>query len=227
VTAVCPNGHQSATTDYCDQCGARIDGGSERAQAATAPPPPPEPSPAEPPPADPATAGQACPVCGAVRVGADRYCEGCGYDFTAIPAVGEAPASKPDTVWEAIVTADRAYHERIAPEGIEFPPHCPARTFVIDGAEVRIGRRSTARGVQPEIDLGGGPEDTAISHLHALLVRRPDGSYALVDPGSTNGTTVNDVDTPIATNVAVPISEGDRIHIGAWTTITFHTRPAP
>jgi hypothetical protein len=165
-------------------------------------------------------------VCGATRVGTDRYCEGCGYDFTAIPAVGEAAGSTPDRVWEAVVTADRAYYERVAPDGIEFPSHCPARTFLIDGREVRIGRRSTSRGIQPEIDLGGAPEDSAISHLHALLVRQPDGSYAVVDPGSTNGTTVNDDETPVAANLAVPISDGDQIHIGAWTTITFHTRPA-
>jgi hypothetical protein len=25
--------------------------------------------------------------------------------------------------------------------------------------------------------------------------------------------------------VAVPLADGDRIHIGAWTTITLHARP--
>jgi len=222
VTAVCANGHQSATTDYCDQCGAKI----EDRQAAGAAQPAQAAQPAEPEPAA-ASAGEPCPVCGAGRVGTDRYCEGCGYDFSAVPAIGEAAPANPDVVWEAVVTADRTYYERVAPEGIAFPPHCPARTFVIDGREVRIGRRSASRGIQPEIDLGGAPEDTAISHLHALLVQQPDGSYALVDPGSTNGTTVNDDDTPVAANVAVPMSDGDRIHIGAWTTVTLHSRPAP
>ncbi len=227
MTAVCPNGHQSATTDYCDQCGAKIEG--PEATGAAQPAQPAQPAAAEPEPAATPT-GEPCPVCGAARVGTDRYCEGCGYDFTAVAAVGEAvPANpaNPDTVWEAVVTADRTYYERVAPEGIPFPPHCPARTFVINGQEVRIGRRSASRGIQPEIDLGGAPEDTAISHLHALLVRQPDGSYALVDPGSTNGTTVNDDDTPVAANVPVLMSDGDRMHIGAWTTITLHSRPAP
>ena len=230
MTAVCPNGHQSATTDYCDQCGAKI----EDRHAAGAPQPAAAPQPAQAVAAEPEPAatptGEPCPVCGAARVGTDRYCEGCGYDFTAVPAVGEttpANPANPDAVWEVVVTADRAYYERVAPDGIAFPPHCPARTFVIDGREVRIGRRSASRGIQPEIDLGGAPEDTAISHLHALLVQQSDGSYALVDPGSTNGTTVNDDDTPVAANVAVPMSDGDRIHIGAWTTITLHSRPAP
>ena len=222
MTAVCANGHQSATTDYCDQCGAKI----EDRQAADAAQPAQAAQPAEPEPAA-ASAGEPCPVCGAGRVGTDRYCEGCGYDFSAVPAIGEAAPANPDVVWEAVVTADRTYYERVAPEGIAFPPHCPARTFVIDGREVRIGRRSASRGIQPEIDLGGAPEDTAISHFHALLVQQSDGSYALVDPGSTNGTTVNDDDTPVAANVPVPMADGDRIHIGAWTTITLHSRPAP
>ena len=92
-------------------------------------------------------------------------------------------------------------------------------------AETRVGRRSGARGIDPEIDLSGAPEDTAISHLHALLLRQGDGTYSLVDPGSTNGTTVNDDTTPVATNVAIPLTDGDRIHVGAWTTLTLHARP--
>jgi pSer/pThr/pTyr-binding forkhead associated (FHA) protein len=79
--------------------------------------------------------------------------------------------------------------------------------------------------VAPEIDLSGAPEDPAISHLHALLLRQPDGSYAVVDPGSTNGTTVNDGKEAITVNDAVPLKDGDRIHLGAWTTLTVHSRP--
>jgi pSer/pThr/pTyr-binding forkhead associated (FHA) protein len=40
-----------------------------------------------------------------------------------------------------------------------------------------------------------------------------------VDPGSTNGTTVNGSADPIPVNVEVPLRDGDRIHIGVWTTI--------
>jgi hypothetical protein len=225
VTAVCPNGHQSATADYCDQCGAKIEGVAAPAAdpadgAAVAAAPQVEPAKDE-------AAGQPCPVCGALRMGVDRYCEGCGYDFTVAgaPTGANVSGSKADAAWEAIVTADRDYFDRVAPEGVEFPPHCPPRTFVVDGNEVRIGRRSASRGIQPEIDLCGAPEDTAISHLHALLVRQADGSYSLVDPGSTNGTTVNDDETPVAANVPVPLADGDRIHLGAWTTITVHGRP--
>jgi pSer/pThr/pTyr-binding forkhead associated (FHA) protein len=57
-----------------------------------------------------------------------------------------------------------------------------------------------------------------------MLLRQDDGSYVLVDPGSTNGTTLNDDLTPIAVNVPVPVADGDRIHVGAWTTLTLRAR---
>jgi hypothetical protein len=129
--------------------------------------------------------------------------------------------------WEVVATADRDYFERVAPEGVTFPPHCPDRSFAVVGPQVRIGRRSPSRGVAPEIDLSGAPEDPAISHLHALLLRQADGTYSVVDPGSTNGTTLNSGADPIEVNVAVPVKDGDRIHIGAWTTLTLHALSGP
>jgi len=169
--------------------------------------------------------GELCPVCHAPRVGDDRFCESCGYDYTAPPPPIPDPTSTAG--WEAIVTADRDYFDRMAPDGVPFPVHCPPRTFSLAGSEIRIGRRSASRGIQPEIDLTRAPEDSAISHLHCLLLEQPDRSYSLVDPGSTNGTTLNDDPTPLAANVAIAVADGDRIHVGAWTTITLHHRPPP
>jgi predicted component of type VI protein secretion system len=122
--------------------------------------------------------------------------------------------------WEALVEADREYFERATAEEIDFPSHYPPRRFALDVPQVNVGRHSEARGTQPQIDLSGAPEDPAISHLHAILLRQDDGSYAVMDPGSSNGTTLNDDPTPITPNTHVPLVDGDRIHIGAWTTIT-------
>ena len=83
---------------------------------------------------------------------------------------------------------------------------------------MRIGRQSVSRGIMPEIDLRGPPADPGISRLHAILLARPDGSWAVADPGSENGTKVNDVE--IATDVPVPLADGDCIFLGAWTAIT-------
>jgi pSer/pThr/pTyr-binding forkhead associated (FHA) protein len=118
------------------------------------------------------------------------------------------------------VEADRDYFERVATEEVEFPVRYQPRTFELQDTEVSIGRHSATRGTRPQIDLSGAPEDPAISHLQAVLMRQEDGSYALVDPGSSNGTTLNDDLNPIAPNTPVPLSDGDRIHIGAWTTMT-------
>ncbi len=195
---------------------------------------------ADPPAGDPAgdaaagsgTGEQRCPVCQTPRVGQDRFCEECGYDYTApgpapgqgSPVLAAAAGTTSAAAWEAIAAADREYFERVAPEGVPFPIHCPARTFLLAGSEIRIGRRSNSRGIQPEVDLSGAPEDGAISHLHCILLEQPSGAYSVVDPGSTNGTTMNDDTTPLMANIAVALADGDRIHLGAWTTITIRAR---
>jgi hypothetical protein len=237
VSFTCPIGHQSETGDYCDQCGARIEGAAEPAASAPSAGPAPAPAAASSaPPAAPsappaahegaATAvgegDEVCPVCQTPRVGDDRFCENCGHDFTTPPKTAGDPSHP--AAWEATVTADRVYFDRMAPEGVAFPLHCPPRSFLLGGGEIRIGRHSSSRGIQPEVDLSGAPEDSAISHLHCLLIEQPDGTYSLVDPGSTNGTTLNDDETPLAANVATAVADGDRIHLGAWTTITLHRR---
>ena len=124
-----------------------------------------------------------------------------------------------------MVSADRTYFDAVAAAGpdagqLTFPPYCPLRTFALAGEQIRVGRRSVSRGIAPEIDLTGPPLDPGISHLHVLLNRMPDGSWQLVDPGSANGTRINDGSDAVATNEPVALADGDRIHIGAWTTIT-------
>jgi hypothetical protein len=125
-----------------------------------------------------------------------------------------------DGAWEAIVTADREQFERVAVKGIEFPPHHPPRRFVLDRPVMRIGRRRAGSDILPEVDLSGEAEDRAISYVHAILFRQPDGSYSIVDPGSSNGTKIDDDPTPIATDTPVPLVDGARIRIGAWTVLT-------
>ncbi len=212
MTVVCPSGHHSGTTDYCDQCGAPI------AQAAAMPGQPtvelPE---VEEEDTSAAAPAEPCPACGAPRSGDDRYCEACGHDFLAPPT--------PATAWEAIASADRGQFERVAAEGVSFPDQYQERRFALDGQMLRIGRGRSGAGLEtPEIDVAGSPEDPGISRLHAVLERQEDGSYSVRDVGSTNGTTVNGDPTPVSAEVGVPLAEGDRIQLGAWTTITLRTR---
>ena len=128
------------------------------------------------------------------------------------------------TEWIAQITADRAYYDRVAPDGVSFPATRPAPMVPLQSSEVTIGRRSESRGIRPDIDLSGALADPGVSHYHALLVRRTDGRYDVIDAGSTNGTTMNDEMTPISPSAPVGLSNGDRIHLGAWTTITVRLR---
>ncbi|MEV5576674.1 FHA domain-containing protein [Spirillospora sp. NPDC052269] len=185
-----------------------------------------------------------CPVCGANKSG--RFCEVDGYDFDTgrqaerpaaftEPAAftgpdGATPPPKPrPRVWTAVVAADRAYFDAVLAQGgseaaaIAFPAYYLERRVPMDGERVRIGRRSASRGIEPEIDLSVRPEDPGASRQHAVLVAQPDGSWTLVDLGSANGTTLNDGLDPIPVNVPVPVKDGDRVHVGAWTTITLRS----
>jgi hypothetical protein len=208
MTIVCPSGHPSSTTDYCDQCGAPI---------APVPPATAILPVVEEDDTSPATRQQPCPACGARRSGDDRYCEGCGHDFLAPPRATSS--------WEAVASADRAQFERFASDGLSFPADYLERRFTLEGPEVRIGRsRGQAGEPAAEIDLAGGLEDPGVSRLHAVLERQEGGTYALRDLGSTNGTTVNDNPDRVGTDAAVPLADGDRIRVGAWTTITVRTR---
>jgi hypothetical protein len=228
MSVTCPNGHSSATTDYCDQCGVPLENRSVAQSAGIEPPAPA--STAQPTEVEashdtkPSVPATPCPDCQTPRVGSDKFCEGCGYNFaTSESSTSPAPArSMSGTAgsWDALVEADREYFERATAEEIDFPSHCPPRRFVLDQPEIGVGRHSPTRGTRPQIDLSGAPEDPAISRLHAILLRQDDESYAIMDPGSSNGTTLNDDPTPIAPNTPVPLADGDRIHLGAWTTMT-------
>ena len=276
--AICPNGHDSASDDFCDICGMRIAGSPSPGRPGSAPSPAmgmpgPGPGPGA------AGAGDPCPRCGTPRVG--QFCEACGYKFGAgqppwspaphapPPTSGLSPSSQPmsapwpppsaqsvpsrssapsvssvpsvptaqpvpptrpvppsqhaSAVWTAVVSCDRAYFESVraasGPDAaaVLFPSYYAERRFRLTGSQMRIGRRSVSRGIDPEIDLTGPPADPGISRLHAVLIAMPDSTWAVLDPGSANGTLVNGTEVP--TGVQVPLRDGDRINLGAWTAI--------
>jgi hypothetical protein len=217
----CPAGHDSQSSDFCDTCGTPL-GAPARAQlTATADPP-----------------GDPCQRCGTASSG--HFCETCGFDFVngthgveppasgpaagaAEPGSGSAPERATLGPWTAVVSADWLYYESMITAGgqdataLPFPGYCAERRFRLTGPEMRIGRRSASRGIEPEIDLTGPPADPGVSRLHAALIAGPEGGWAVLDPGSENGTLVND--KAIATGVPVALADGDRIHLGLWTMI--------
>jgi hypothetical protein len=239
----CPSGHDSGSSDFCDLCGIRMDshptiampeqraaepvtsGGWSPPWLASSPsrpggarpyvPEPEPPSPAAPPYGLDRAPSEPCPRCGTGRTG--QFCEVCGYDYLS----GSGPATL--TSWVAEVGADRAYFDSVVAQGgedaasLRFPVYCPRRRFRLSGREVRIGRRSVSRGIEPEIDLTGPPTDPGVSRLHAVLVAADGGRIAVIDPGSENGTLLNGREIP--PGLPVPLNPGDIIHLGAWTAI--------
>lgn len=157
-----------------------------------------------------------CPRCDIPHAG--RFCPRDGYDSELPPTVSARPLV-------LVVTADREYFEFVRGNGggaaaLTFPEYAPERRFPLNGKQMLIGRRSVSRGLEPEIDLTGPPEDPAVGRSHAMLAAGPDGSWSVVDLGSLNGTYLNLGAVPLEPNVATPLAPGDRIHVGAWTTLT-------
>ncbi|MFG2589273.1 FHA domain-containing protein [Streptomyces sp. NPDC048438] len=128
--------------------------------------------------------------------------------------------------WKAVIGPDRDYFlammQRSGPEatGLNLPAYSPEQHLPLTGNQITIGRRRHSTGESPDIDLAVPPEDPGVSHQHAVLVQQPDGTWAVVDQNSTNGTTLNGAEEPIQPYVPVPLQDGDQVHVGAWTTIT-------
>lgn len=123
---VCPEGHRSESTDYCDVCGSPI--------AAAAPAAPP--SPAAAPASGPARPAVPCPHCGTPAAADALFCENCGYDFTT-GAAPEPSRRSPLTAPIPVVPPPGA----AAAPGEE--PVAAARTGAAPGAE---GEVATAAG---------------------------------------------------------------------------------
>jgi pSer/pThr/pTyr-binding forkhead associated (FHA) protein len=142
----------------------------------------------------------------------DRFCERCSHDYLSKAA--ESPR------WTARIEADRDFYDRIESAGFTFPASAQARTIALKADDLLIGRRSPEDRSTPDIDLSGDDNDPAVSRRHARLVRDADGAYAILDLHSSNGTWLNDEPEPIEPDVPVRLTHGDRVHLGAWTTIT-------
>ena len=196
TTYTCPKGHASSTDDFCDECGAKIGG----------------------------TAAFTPPVW-------KEY----GWLVPSVPTVDVEPATvatvtttsgpvaRPATgQWTATVGPDRTYFDANAIEGVEYPADTSTRTVVLPPPQVRIGRKSRSKGTDPELDLSAEPLDPGVSHSHALLTLNIDGVWLVSDLGSTNGTYVNDEAKPLTGGQTRALKDGDRVQVGAWTTITLH-----
>ena len=110
---------------------------------------------------------------------------------------------------------------------VSFPVYYPRLEVTLEGDEMRIGRRRAgSAGPAPHVDLTGPPLDTGVSHLHAVLLGDGAGGWSVLDPGSTNGTTLNGREDRLPVDTLVALAPGDRVHVGAYTTLTLRRGPA-
>ncbi len=204
---LCPKGHTSIESDYCSECGAKIDKTAAQLVKAISPP-----------------VQQICPDCTTPHdadIGA--FCEICGYNF-ATGSHGELPIAQsidstiPELTsttvkqnsWQAVITIDPTPHHPDSPP----PPADQAPTTIaLDAPTYLIGRTSQMRAVHPEIALDN---DDAVSHRHAILQHQNE-TLTLRDIGSSNGTKVNGIE--IAAMIDININDGDEIILGHWTRI--------
>ena len=140
------------------------------------------------------------------------------YDAPAPPAPAVA-ADGSLIHWEISAVVDGSLYADPDPKA-PLPVNEPERVFPLDIAEMLIGRRSDRKDIHPEIPLA----DPGVSNRHAKLQRQPDGSFILLDVGSTNGTQLNGVD--IQPGVRTPLRDGDEITLGCWTRMTLHAKQA-
>jgi len=200
--AICPNGHLSDDPVTCDQCGATIGG--------------------EP---DPPVITFVSPKVRAEEEGTTATEAAPAAPSPEAPAMPEPPKSRafaPPT-WTIVAIADRAYYDRMQADEIPFPDTAPEQSFTLRGNRIVIGRSDAARGVEVDVDLAEtpeAPEDPGVSHLHAILLGSVESGWSILDVGSANGTFMNESTEPIKRSTAVPLHDGDRIHMGAWTTLT-------
>jgi pSer/pThr/pTyr-binding forkhead associated (FHA) protein len=88
----------------------------------------------------------------------------------------------------------------------------------MQGDEANVGRTDVAQSWHPELDVipyGGGAPDLGVSRHQARIVHQ-DGSFAVIDMGSTNGTYVNG--RVASYNQPVPLHDGDTLSFGALNT---------
>ena len=240
----CPAGHDSLAGDYCDTCGAPIEASPD---PVSPDPVSPDPGPDSGVTRAPAAVGVAgtCPNCDAAYDGTTVFCEDCGYDFatasmpatptpTATPVAPPTPTATPATTpllpagatsssparALIVVSVDQGHYDRVGDSTVPIPVATPDRTVEVVADEVRIGRKSTRRNIYPDVDLSVAPEDVAVSREHARITMAADDTTTVEDLGSANGTYLNDGPDPIAPNIAVPLKNGDRIYVGAWTRLT-------
>lgn len=190
MSAVCPQGHQSESEDYCDICGTPIASSNPAPVAPTVPETGPE-------------TPTSCPHCGSPAAPKALFCENCGYDFTTDTAPqplelpDPAPASDPTAARDPGTGADPGLDPRTDPDlagaaaaegtGLPTPPTPGPQTWVVE-----VWVDPDWRSAQEPEDPMPSPDSPRVIPLRdsSVLVGRPSASrniHPQVDAGADTG----------------------------------------
>lgn len=245
MTYQCPKGHQSTDSDYCSECGALIGQSKivneEPVQTAASGKPSSAPQEICPDCGTPREGnGRFCEVCRhdfqdnktgvAEAIVASQQAPKPMEDIK--PAIKEEivkdPAAAPVKAVEVeayvasqklniLISVDK---DKVSSWDGESPikPDTKERIFPLDLDENLVGRRSQGKGVYPEIEIN----DPGVSHRHLKFIKQPDGSFGVLELGSSNGTELNG--TILEPGVNTLVKAGDELTIGIWTRLKILAR---
>jgi uncharacterized Zn finger protein (UPF0148 family) len=139
----------------------------------------------------------------------------------AKPSSGILSAAKDEIVigekLNIVICVDK---NRLAQNQVEtgMKPDSADRAFPLDLDENLVGRRSASKGIYPEIEIN----DPGVSHRHLKFIKQGDGTFAVLELGSANGTEYNGVQ--LEPGISTAIKAGDEFAIGLWTTLKVVSR---
>jgi len=208
-------------SQYCDECGAALPGGSARLKKATT---------------GPTEDGETPDSAAFVAPGA-------GNDAAAMSANGGGSGGlregfgerRSEAISPAAKTSSRGYvapaHDNAA-ELFQLVQHdgphaklvihrgrSAGKEFPLNEDEAHIGRWDADGGIFPDVDLDSDDPEAKVSRRHARITRRGE-QYFIEDLGSTNGTFINR-GRRLLPGDRQPLRDGDEVIVGK-TFLRFH-----
>lgn len=195
-------------SEYCDECGMKLDLSANSAWRGQDRNPPPvfQPPSAVPnegmhntsegplvPPSFTTSTSMPKP---ALPVRPPRQPEGVeGLNYTSPPQVKAVEIPRPESVAppereQSQAPLDQSVSARAAAKLVIQRGGRVGREFAINGIETNIGRWDADSGIFPDIDLDEDDPEAKISRRHARIVNH-NGQFFIEDLGSTNGTFIN------------------------------------
>jgi pSer/pThr/pTyr-binding forkhead associated (FHA) protein len=179
-------------SQYCDECGAPLQGSAQgKKPAGTSD-------------TGGATSGKSMTESAAVRPQKSEVVAAASPQATPAFAISQGSIALMDGAHARLVI------ERGRSAGKQFP---------LSDDESQIGRWDADGGIFPDVDLDADDPEAKVSRRHARIVRR-NGQYYIEDLGSTNGTFINR-GRRLLPGDRQPLRDGDEIIVGK-TFLRFH-----